>query len=183
MSTLSIGAMNQLGDALEKAGFSAEDITKLKQFNNLGGIKDIINGKTIITYSEHLIDLGAKPFCPNNWLIEEHRGTGNWLLDLSVPLYLSKKQINGVIGGHALKKELKNQKVLNANVLDYLLAHSDLIPEAWKNKNIFFWGTIYCDSSDIFYVRFLNWSGSRPDWSYYWLGHDFDSISPAVVIS
>lgn len=49
MSNLfSIGAMNQLGDALENAGFTTEDITKLKQFKNLSGVKDVLNGKAEI---------------------------------------------------------------------------------------------------------------------------------------
>jgi hypothetical protein len=51
MSTnFSIGAMNQLGDALEKAGFTADDLTKLKQFSNLKGVRDVLNGKAEITY-------------------------------------------------------------------------------------------------------------------------------------
>ena len=50
MSTLSIGSLNQLGDALESAGWTAEDVTKLKQFKFLNGIKAIIRGKAEIVY-------------------------------------------------------------------------------------------------------------------------------------
>jgi|GEM_PF-3025528 len=51
MSNLySIGAMNQLGDALEIAGFSTEEVTKLKQFKNLSGIRDLVNGKAEIKF-------------------------------------------------------------------------------------------------------------------------------------
>jgi hypothetical protein len=51
MSSLySIGAMNQLGDSLENSGFSPEDITKLKQFENLKGVRDLLYGKAEITY-------------------------------------------------------------------------------------------------------------------------------------
>ena len=32
---------------------------------------------------------------------------------------------------------------LNANVLDYLLEHPELIPKKWKKYRIVFWGTIY----------------------------------------
>ena len=43
MSTLySIGAMNQLGDALENAGFTLEDVTKLKQSGDLRDFKNVI---------------------------------------------------------------------------------------------------------------------------------------------
>lgn len=183
MSTFSIGAMNQMADALEKAGFSAEDVTKLKQFNNLKGIRDIINGKAAITYLEHLIDLGAEPFRPKGWSVEKHQGAGNWLLDLSAPLYISETQKEESIRGNELMKELKGQKVLNANVLDYLLAHPDLIPEEWKDTSVCFWGTIYRYSDGCACVRYLGWNGSGWDWSGLWLNRDFDSTTPAIVAS
>jgi len=45
MSNLySVGQMNQLGDSLEAEGFTADDVTKLKQYANLAGIKAVLNG-------------------------------------------------------------------------------------------------------------------------------------------
>ena len=56
-------------------------------------------------------------------------------------LHLDKGQQNGKwIVGNALRKVLAGKPVLNANVLDYLLANSHLIPEEWKGKATFFWG-------------------------------------------
>lgn len=52
MSTYSIGSLNQLGDALEANGWTAEDVTKLKQFKNLKGIKAIIDGQAEIYFPE-----------------------------------------------------------------------------------------------------------------------------------
>ena len=52
MSTYSIGSLNQLGDFLESNGWTAEDVTKLKQFKNLKGIKAILNGQAEITFPE-----------------------------------------------------------------------------------------------------------------------------------
>lgn len=40
----SIGAMGQLADSLENAGFNSGDITKLKQFKKLSEIKGVLNG-------------------------------------------------------------------------------------------------------------------------------------------
>jgi hypothetical protein len=40
--------MNQLGDALEAAGFTPDDVTKLKQFSGLPQIKDVIYGRAKI---------------------------------------------------------------------------------------------------------------------------------------
>lgn len=43
--------------------------------------------------------------------------------------------------GHDIKKYVSNP--LCADVLDYLLEHPEKIPEEWKGKLVFFWGTIY----------------------------------------
>ena len=72
---------------------------------------------------------------------------------------------------------------MNANILDYLLAHPELIPEEWKGKYIFFWGTIYRLSDGRLCVRYLIWNGSEWDWSYDWLDDDFNSDSPAALAS
>jgi hypothetical protein len=183
-TTYSIGAMNQLGDALENAGFSTEDVTKLKQFSNLKGFKDVLNGKAEISYPEHLIDCDSAPFVPNGWSVEEHKKGGFFKLDLAkISLYLSKKQKKGSIGGHDLRKELSDKPVMNANVLDYLLAHPELIPEEWKGKAVFFWGTIYRHSDGYLYVRYLYWIGSKWYWYFNWLDSVFISDDPAALAS
>lgn len=184
MSALySIGAMNQLADTLENNGFSTDDLTKLKQFGNLKGIIDILHGKAEIKYPKHLIDCDALPFIPDGVMVEKHIPGGLWKWNSKIPFYLSKKQKNGTINGHDLRKELDGKPVLNANVLDYLLAHPELIPEEWKNKYIFFWGTIYRSSGGGFYVRCLSWSGSRWGCSDGWLGRGFGSGSPVALAS
>jgi len=187
-TTYSIGAMNQLGDALENAGFSTEDVTKLKQFSNLKGFKDVLNGKAEISYPEHLIDCDVNPFIPNGWSVEEHKKGGMFKFNPEkISLYLSKKQKKGSIEGNDLRKELANQPTLNANVLDYLLAHPELIPEEWKDKYIFFWGTIYRYSDGSLGVRYLYWNGSEWDWYCVWLDGDFYSVFlsafPAALVS
>jgi len=52
MATYSIGSLNQLGDALESNGWTSEDVTKLKQFKDLKGIKAILNGGAEIFFPE-----------------------------------------------------------------------------------------------------------------------------------
>lgn len=183
-TTYSVGAMNQLGDALENAGFSTEDVTKLKQFSNLKGFRDVLNGKAEISYPEHLIDCDSTPFIPNGWMVEEHKKGGMFKFNPEkTSLYLSKKQKKGGIGGHDLHKALSDKPVMNANVLDYLLAHPELIPEEWKDKYVFFWGTIYCDSEGIPSVRCLSWKGSKWNWESYWLISGFYYGVPAALAS
>ncbi|MDE2001222.1 MAG: hypothetical protein KGI60_01480, partial [Patescibacteria group bacterium] len=119
----------------ERKGF----LTKVRQaLLNLAEIKPV----------EYLIDCDADPFVPNGWLVEKHQKGGSFKWDAAqVKLYLSNQQRNDkAIEGNKLRRELVDKPVLNANVLDYLLANPHLIPEEWKGKAVFFWGTIYRDS-------------------------------------
>jgi len=185
MSALySIGAMNQLADTLENSDWTADDITKLKQFGNLKGIKDILYGKAEIKYPEHLIDCDAAPFVPPGMTVEKHVKGGFWKFNpKKILLYLSRKQKKELISGNDLQKDLEGKPVLNANVLDWLLAHPEFIPENWKGKLIFFWGTIYRSSGGSLCVRYLGWDGTRWDWDYNYLDYNFNSSNPAALAS
>ena len=138
----------------------------------------------------HTVDCDVEPFVPNGWKVEEHKKGGQLPLDLSkIKLHLLPNQKNDrLIEGNELRKKLVSEPVLNANVLDYLLAHQ-LIPEDWKRdayvniRFIFFWGTIYRHPYDYLCVRFLCWNGNAWYWSYHWLGCGWDGYSPAAVLA
>ena len=185
MSSYKEGQINQLANSLEAEGFTSEDITKLGQFKKLSDIRGLFRGTHEIKQVRYLIDCDTNPFVPEGWKVEQHDKGGQleWNLE-KVKLYLSKNQKDGkCIGGNKLRKELENKPVLNANVLDYLLKNPHLIPEEWKSKYVFFWGTVYRYSDGFIIVRYLRWRGDRWDWHYYWLGHDFDSDDPAALAS
>lgn len=183
MSThYSIGQMNQLGDALEAAGFTPDDVTKLRSFPGLADIKKVLAGTSQIVAVRHVIDCDADPFVPENWSMESHKRHGSleWNPD-TVRLYLDDGQKNGKwTKGTELRKKLESQPVLNANVLDYLLAHQELVPDSWKDKAVFFWGTVYRYSDGHLYVRYLYWYGYRWHGDYRWLGRDFNISHPAA---
>lgn len=153
--------------------------------NKLGGMEGVqrfLRGETSVTELENLIDCDTQPFIPNGWSVEEHVFGGQFSFNpTKVELYLSKKQKNYSIIGSDLRKELKGRKVLNANVLDYLLVHPELIPNDWRGKCVFFWGTIYRDSDGRLYVRYLDWYGFKWSWRYCWLDGYFYSGSPAIL--
>jgi hypothetical protein len=144
----------ELDHAFERNGYTAENVKKLSEGNILGDFLAVLLGHAEIKSIEHFINCDADPFIPGGWKVEEHKKGGQLKWDpKKVSLYLPKRQQNGkVIGGNELREELKDQPVLNANVLDYLLANPHLIPEEWKNKYVFFWGTIYRDSHGNLYV-------------------------------
>ena len=100
-----------------------------------------------------------------NLKVEKHQKGGQFKFDPNrVQLYLTdlQKEFASVVGD-VLYKRLRNKPVLNANVLDYLLAHPYLIPKNWKRKKkdsiyfIYFWGTIYRLPCNSLIVRFLCW--------------------------
>ncbi|MFH1584955.1 MAG: hypothetical protein ABIB12_02390 [Patescibacteria group bacterium] len=176
--------MNQMGDALEAAGYTPEDVTKLRSdISRLREFKSVLVGFAQIVVVKHVIDCDADPFCPDGWTVGEHRKGGQLEWDpAKVALYLSENQQDGkVIEGNQLREELKGKPVYNANLLDYLLAHSELIPESWKGKFVFFWGTIYRYPGGILLVRSLIWSGDRWSWNLSWLDYGFHGNFPAAV--
>lgn len=129
------------------------------------------------------IDCDAQPWCPYDWAVEEHQKGDQIEFDPDkIDLYLSPNQQDGKrIEGNKLRQELKNKKVMNACVLDHLLANPELIPESWKGKLVFFWGTIYRSSVRRLYVRFLYWDGSAWRWYCRWLACEFDDRYCAAV--
>lgn len=129
------------------------------------------------------IDLDADPFVPDGWKVEEHQKGGTFTWDPNqVELHLEEAQKRSPwMKGALLREALKGKRVMNANLLDWLLAHPDQIPESWKGKAIFFWGTIYRYSDDRLCVRCLVWDGSRWRWNYGWLGRGWFGNNPAVL--
>jgi len=128
---------------------------------------------------------------PDGYAVEEHHKGGQLVFDPDrVWFYLSddQKNNNKFIVGWSLRRELANMPVMNANVLDFLLANPDLIPEDWKmnamgdTPHIFFWGTVY--RSHVPYrtiVRYLCWSVDSWVWSDHWIGDSWDRTAPAAM--
>ena len=182
---LDVGQAEELKLAFRRNGWNNAAIKTLSEGSILTDVLKIIKGQAEIKIIEHPIDCDATPFIPNGWSVKEHKKGGMFKFNpKKISLHLSKKQKKGSIEGNDLRKELANQPpVLNANVLDYLLDYPELIPEEWKGKYIFFWGTIYRSSDGGLRVRCLGWDGSRWYWSYRWLGRGFASGSPAALAS
>lgn len=164
---------------------SSEEIQKMIDNPQVSGrefMKFLRNGARLQVIGNHIINTDAAPFIPDGWKVEEHKKMGQLIWDPSkLSLYLSKKQQGGCIEGNKLRKELEGKPVMNANVLDYLLANPTLIPEEWKGKAIYFWGTIYRDYDGYLYVRYLCWCDVRWDWSCPWLDGAWDDNEPALL--
>lgn len=131
-----------------------------------------------------IIDCDKKPKIPyKGWTIESHKKGGKleWNPD-EIELYLDPAQKGGYIEGNDLRKKLDGVTVLNACVLDYLLKHQELIPEEWKEKYVYFWGTIFRHAGGRLFVEYLDWNGGGWSWLCSWLGHDWSDFSPVASL-
>jgi hypothetical protein len=178
-----LGLAHKFCLAGEGEGLTPEVLNAIAEDKNLlRRIGEVYRGEATILQG-NWIDCAARPFVPNGWAVEDHQNGGIWKWDASkMKLYVSNNQKDGkVTKGHELRKELMQKLVVNANVLDYLLAHPHLIPEEWKGKAVFFWGTIYCDTNGHLFVRCLYWRGDRWHWHYFWLVSGWSEHGPALL--
>lgn len=180
---LDVGQANEIKLAARRAGATNADLKKLCEGNVFAKLLPAIRGLAEVVATKHIIDCDANHTISEGWKVEEHRNGGELEWDpTEVRLHLSPNQRNcKVIEGHKLRKELANEPTLNANALDYLLAHPELIPEEWKGRLVFFWGTIFRSSVGNLCVRYLIWNGSGWYWDYHWLDADWNDNYPAVL--
>ena len=182
---LDVGQANELKMAFRREGpWTNEEIKMLCERKGfLTSIHEVLLGRAEIKQMEHLVDLESAPFIPEDWKVESHTKGGKVQFNPNmVDLYLSDEQKKGSIQCNDLRKKLETKNPYNANLLDFYLAHPELIPESWKGKYVFFWGTIYRNAGGFLYVRYLYWDGDRWDWYYCWLDNDWGSDCPSAVL-
>lgn len=132
---------------------------------------------------KHIIDCDSAPFIPPGMYLIEHIPGGQieWNPANFELFFEESQKSGGYIKGERLWDILKSKRVLNANFLDYLLEHQELIPDACEDLAVFFWGTKYEDSDGNLCVRYLRKLCGEWGWSYNELFQDFISISAAAI--
>ena len=156
--------------------------------NKLGGtegVHKLLSDEMELVPKTHAVNTNLDPFRPDGWEVIEHRKMGQlvWNPEKVKP-YLSENQKDGkMIKGHELRKELESQPVLNVCVLDYLLANPHLIPDEWKRKRTYFWGTVYRDTYGYLCVRCLYWHGGRWRWRCSRLVNNWNFSGPSALLA
>jgi hypothetical protein len=140
----------------------------------------------IIEGGSTMVDCDATPFIPERWEIrpeDQLPGRVQGQVDATkLGLYLPVKQKDyDLIAGHKLRRKLEGKPVLPANVLDYLYENQHLIPEEWKGKTVFFWGTVYRDWYGLLCVRGIWWNPAGCYWRACRLGSDWWGSPPAAI--
>lgn len=137
---------------------------------------------------QHYVDCDADPLEIKGFTVVSHKQTGLWKFNPYPNFYLSEKQkdskneTHGTIKGCELYQELTDQNVANANVLDFLLAHPQLISESWLFP-LPFWGTIYRDNKtgQCFVRCLIHYLGGEYGYAMHWLGAYFNANEPAIL--
>ncbi len=143
----------------------------------------------IVVPEHHIIDCRQasmpKKWRETGWKVEWHRNLGRQIFTPgAVRLHLAEEQRDGrVVRGDKLRKILESEPVLTDNWLDFLLENPEFIPDSWKGKAVFFWGTGYRDPDDRLCVRCLDFIGGQWGWSYGRLGYDWFQMYPALVLA
>ena len=174
----------QLNPKMVQLAISAPRATgrAIMAFINAGGCMEV--------GTNSVLNFNTDPHIPDDLSIHPEdqigsRMTGSWKLGLDkIGLHLDAGQQGGkTIVGHELKKQLEGQRVFPAHVLDYLYEHPQMIPEVWKGKAVFFWGTIYRDSGGNLYIRYIEWNDGGWDYGYNWLGNEWSGRNPSAMMA
>jgi len=117
---------------------------------------------------EHIIDCDSNPvFSFSFGRVVGHEKGGKLVWDATTvrPFRREWFGMRPSVGGLELWKMSSGSPTLNACVLDYLLAHPDLIPPEWKSSYVLFRGTVFLDVVDgFFYAAALVWSDILQKW-------------------
>jgi hypothetical protein len=150
------------------------------------GTEWLMNSANMQMIGDYNVDLDAPAFVPDGWEAKSHIKGGRFKFDPKlVGLYCSDQQKAGRIHGDKLYELLKDKDCFNANLLDFYLAHPELIPESWKGESVFFWGTTYSCARGHLYIRYLHWNNGqwKPDHfrlGCVWTSHDLAAVRSAA---
>lgn len=130
------------------------------------------------------IDTTKKPAIPyDGWTVESHDTSLGTINHTDIELHLDSKQETGYIEGNDLRKKLQGKPTLNATVLDWFLKNTKYIPEEWRGKMVFFWGTVYRDADGYLFVRCLCFDGGAWSRDCSWLVSGWGGGRPAALLA
>lgn len=131
------------------------------------------------------MDLQQPPHCPKGLTVRDH--AKDYVVDpteVALLLHCSTAQAVGRVSGHDVRAALVKIPVLNANVLDFLMIPENhcYIPENWRGRKVFFWGTTYMVAHGEECVRFIEWGSHGWASSYRRLSDEWGMADLAAVV-
>lgn len=123
----------------------------------LTGLQALIEGGSSC---KKIIDLDEDPLIPSTWHLVDHECGGLFEFGLAKIRLASPGELGlqGRVKVDQLHEAVKGKGAFNANLLDWFLRKPNLrfIPEEWKEKSIYFFGTIYRSPSRTKLVRIMD---------------------------
>ncbi len=151
--TLGVGLAQELEHALNRNGFaSLEEIKELTKGELLAQVRKVMQGSHEIKLKEPVVDLTQVPKeimgSGYPWRATRHINGGSVrLVHKDGKLYLNERAVTLQKIPKGKVSELREENMLNATLLDFLLEHPYLIPDFWYHvtdgASIFFMGTEY----------------------------------------
>jgi hypothetical protein len=94
-----------------------------------------------------IIDLDIAPIAPKGWSVIKHKKGGAWKFNPDhLKLFYTEAQKNGRFNPSDIEYDIRDEDVMNANLLGFLVANPDRVPKEWMGKAVMFWGTIFRDN-------------------------------------
>jgi len=107
------------------------------------------------------IDCNDKPAVPEGYTLIPGNPGGIYQLTPGNIKTISFESKTSSISGEKMLAKLGDTG-LSACVLDYLMAHQEMIPESWKSKYVVFAGNIFADAGSNKFFMTLYW------WDNHW---------------
>jgi hypothetical protein len=151
-------------DQIDKEKF--REVCGLKPLSETGFDEKVVTGIHVQIVSGHVIDSDTDPFVPEGLTLKSHKKGGqiHWE-QANYKSWFHPKQEGGfcTVSARELFKWMEDKPGYNVNVLDYWLAHPEIIPEECKDKWTYFPNTVYSDSQDKPIIRCFYYSdGGQP---------------------
>jgi hypothetical protein len=180
----------ELDHALERFGLTAKHVKMMCSGDVLVRFKKVLDGFAEIK-PIYEIDFDKAPYIPDGWTLlpdnEQLRNRihGKMKFDSTkINLYLDAAQKRGrYIEGNELRDRLTNMPVFGVQLRDFYLEYPHFIPEEWKGKAIYFWGSIYQDSNGDLYVPCLCWRDLRWCSGFDWLNRIWRNNNPSIILA
>lgn len=98
--------------------------------------------------------------------------------------FLSDKQIGGkVVRGYGLQAEAETNNPTNATLADVLYEHQEFIPKKFRDREWFFWATVFRDPDGGLCVRCLFWDVALWLRSCRWLSNVWGERLPSASLA
>jgi hypothetical protein len=125
------------------------------------------------------IDCNEKPSVPEGYTLVPGNPGGIYQLTPGNIKTVSFENKTSPITGEKMLSKL-GDIALNACVLNYLMAHPETIPEAWKTKNVIFAGSIFADAGGNKFFPTLCWWNDSWDMTRTYLSEAYDDRIAAI---